>query len=105
MSPRPKKPRHCECPHLPKNSLIFKQTGIPTAEMDKIHLGMDELEAMRLCDYEGLSQEDAGRRMNVSRGTVQRLVARGRKSVIDAMINARALVVTIEVAAEEEAED
>lgn len=78
------------------NSLIIKQAGIPTAEMEKIVLGMDELEAMRLCDGKGLTQADAGRQMQISRGTVQRLVTTGRKKVIDAMIYAKALVINIE---------
>jgi excisionase family DNA binding protein len=52
----------------------------------------DELEALRLCDGEGLTQEEAGERMGVSRGTVQRLVASGRRKVITAIVAGRALV-------------
>jgi predicted DNA-binding protein (UPF0251 family) len=93
MSPRPKKTRNCNCPHRPPGALIFKPAGIPTKELEKIALDIDELEALRLCDSEGFSQADAGKQMGVSRGTVQRLVASGRKKVVDAILYSRALVI------------
>ena len=43
------------------------------AQLETIRLELSELEAMRLCDLEGLDQSAAGERMGVSRGTVQRL--------------------------------
>jgi predicted DNA-binding protein (UPF0251 family) len=58
-------------------------------------MGIDELEALRLCDSQGLSQEDAGMQMGVSRGTVQRLVTSGRKKVVDTILNGQALVIEI----------
>lgn len=54
-------------------------------------VGIDEFEAMRLCDHEGLSQIDAAQRMKVSRGTVQRLLERGRWTVLEAMVRNGAL--------------
>jgi len=59
--------------------------------LDLVPLLHDELEALRLCDGEGLSQEEAGTRMGISRGTVQRLVTAGRKKVIDAIVAGNAL--------------
>jgi len=41
---------------------------------------------MYLCDSEGLTQEEAGARMGVSRGTVQRLLAAARKKIVDALV-------------------
>jgi len=52
----------------------------------------DELEALHLCDGEGLTQEEAGKRMGISRGTAQRLVTGGRKKLIDSIAGGRALV-------------
>jgi len=60
--------------------------------LEKIPLAKDELETLRLCDLLGLTQEDAGRRMRVSRGTVQRLVTRAREKVARALIERCALV-------------
>ena len=51
-------------------------------EMETMILEVDELEALRLCDLEGLDQSGAGERMGVSRGTVQRLLKSGRKTVV-----------------------
>lgn len=96
MSPRPKKPRNCLCPHHLRGSLVIKPAGIPTKDLEKVVLGLDELEALRLCDGEGLSQVEAGERMSVSRGTVQRLVASGRKKIIDAIVNSQALVIQVD---------
>ena len=93
MSPRPKKPRNCNCPHRPPGSIIIKPAGIPAKNLDRVALELDELEAMRLCDVEGLTQAEAGIQMAVSRGTVQRLVTSGRKKTIGAILNSQLLVV------------
>jgi predicted DNA-binding protein (UPF0251 family) len=96
MSPRPKKPRNCNCPHHLPGTLVIKPAGIPTKDLEKVVLDIDELESLRLCDSEGLSQEDAGRQMGVSRGTVQRLVTSGRKKIIDSILNSQALVIQVD---------
>jgi predicted DNA-binding protein (UPF0251 family) len=59
----------------------------------EVRLALDELEAMRLCDLDGLDQEAAGRRMGVSRGTVQRLLQTGRASVLRALVTSSALII------------
>jgi uncharacterized protein len=96
MSPRPKKFRKCACPHRPAGSQLFKPSGIPTSELEKVLLPLDELEALRLCDSLGLSQEEAGKKMGVSRGTVQRLVKNGRRKIVEAIVNGSALVFAAE---------
>lgn len=65
--------------------------GTPLAQVEVVLLGHDELEALRLCDYIGLDQEQAGTSMGVSRGTVQRLLASGRAKVADALVHGKAL--------------
>lgn len=93
MSPRPCKPRHCASPQRPPGSLVFKPAGTPLRDLERVLIGVDELEAMRLCDDAGLTQEQAGERMGVSRGTVQRLVVSGRRKLIGAILSGRVLVV------------
>lgn len=95
MSPRPKKPRNCNCPHHLPGSVVIKPAGIPTRDLEKVILDLDELECLRLCDSEGLSQADAGKQIGISRGTVQRLVNSGRKKLIDAILNSQALVIQV----------
>ena len=88
--PRPRKLRHCR---QHDGDLVFKPRSIPMTELDVVRLGADELEAMRLCDLEGLDQTEAGARMGVSRGTVQRLVKSGRAKVLRALVESNALLI------------
>lgn len=60
--------------------------------IERITLYRDELEALRLCDMEGLTQEEAGKRMGVSRGTVQRILLSARKKAATALAECKALV-------------
>jgi predicted DNA-binding protein (UPF0251 family) len=55
-----------------------------------------EIEALRLVDLEGLSQEEAGERMGVSRGTIWRLVQSARKKTAQALTEGRPLQITME---------
>ena len=63
------------------------------SDLATIRLELGELEAMRLCDVESHDQERAGRQMGVSRGTIQRLLKRGRSKVIKALVESAALVI------------
>lgn len=62
-------------------------------EVEVIPLFLDELEAMRLCDVQGLQQAEAGERMRVSRGTVQRLLSAGRAKTARAILESAALMI------------
>ncbi|MHA1596065.1 MAG: DUF134 domain-containing protein [Candidatus Asgardarchaeia archaeon] len=53
----------------------------------------DELEALRLVDVERLTQEEAGEKMNVSRGTVWRLLKSGRRKLISAVLEGREILI------------
>lgn len=70
---------------------IFKPIDIPLKDLEVIDIFMDEFEAVRLCDYENKSQIEAGNEMNISRGTVQRLLISGRKKIMDAFLHEKAL--------------
>lgn len=89
--PRPCKDRHC---HLYRDDRVFKPRGIPMHELEAVELPLDAFEALRLCDAEGFDQMAAAERMGVSRGTVQRLLARARRTVAKALLDRQALVIT-----------
>jgi predicted DNA-binding protein (UPF0251 family) len=72
---------------------VFKPRQTPLSELETIRLELSELEAMRLCDLEGCDQEEAGVRMGVSRGTVQRLLKRGRSKTVKALLESAALLI------------
>jgi len=88
--PRPRKRRQCR---QFDGDRVFKPRSIPMSELEILRLGLDELEAMRLCDVESHEQEEAGERMGVSRGTVQRLLKSGRAKVVQALLDSSALVI------------
>lgn len=89
MSPRYKKPRTCGCSFKGK---VFKPSGIPMTGLEKIILYTDELETLKLCDHDGLTQKEAGLKMGISRGTVQRLLSSARKKVATALSECKALL-------------
>lgn len=93
MSPRPKKPRNCSCPYRARYEQVYKPAGIPLSQLEVVPFGHDELEALFLCDGEDLTQEQAGEKMGVSRGTVQRLLAQGRKKLIRAVVDSKAIAI------------
>jgi predicted DNA-binding protein (UPF0251 family) len=88
--PRPRKRRVCRA-H--RGDRVFKPRSIPLSRLEKIALELSELEAVRLCDVEGLDQEGAGGRMAVSRGTVQRLLTSGREKIARAIVESAALII------------
>lgn len=59
-----------------------------------IVMSYDELEALRLIDYYGLTQEEASERMGVSRGTVWRCLDSGRRKVVAMLVENRELIVS-----------
>ncbi len=89
MSPRPKKIRKCQGKFCGR---AYKPSGTPLTELRKVELHLDELEALRLCDAEGLTQEEAGQSMGVSRGTIQRIITVARKKTSTALTEGYALV-------------
>ena len=65
---------------------LFKPAGVPARELEQLQLAVDELEAIRLVDLEGLSHEQAAEVMGVSRQTVGRVLERGRAKVAEALV-------------------
>lgn len=64
----------------------FKPAGIPASRLTEQVLGIDELEAIRLADLEGLYQEQAAEKMKVSRQTFGRIVSEARRKVAEALV-------------------
>ena len=87
---RPEKLRRIGCLAARRG---FKPVGRPVSELAVETLRIDELEALRLADLEGLYQEAAAERMGVSRPTFARILARARLVVARALIEERLLVV------------
>ncbi len=69
----------------------YKPRGVPLAALQCVELTVDELEAIRLADFEHLYQEEAAQRMNVSRQTFGRILDAAHAKVADALVHGKAL--------------
>jgi predicted DNA-binding protein (UPF0251 family) len=88
--PRPKHCRRIGC--LPQAN-FYKPRGIPLSVLQHITLTFDELEAIRLTDLQGLYQEQAAEKMNISRQTLGRILESAHKKIADALVNGKALAI------------
>ena len=86
-------PRPCRCRRIRCNpdTNYFKPRGIPVDMLEEINLTLDELEAIRLADFDGLYQEGAAKKMNISRQTFGNIIERAHKKIADVLLNAKAL--------------
>jgi len=79
--------------HVDPKSDHFKPRGIPMIDLEEVQLTVDGLEALRLADFMGMSHEEAGAHMDVSRATFGRIVEQARRIVADALIHGKAISV------------
>jgi len=70
---------------------VFKPAGIPLLELEEIIMTLDEFEAVRLADFEGLYQEQAAEQMSVSRPTFGRILDAAHRKTADALLHGKAL--------------
>jgi len=70
---------------------FFKPAGIPLANLQEACLLVEEAEAIRLKDLEGLEQEECAQKMNISRSTFSRILDSARQKIADALLNGKAL--------------
>jgi len=70
---------------------FFKPQGIPLRVLEHAVITVDELEALRLSDFLGLSHEEAAKQLKVSRPTVTRMLARAHQAIADALVNGKAI--------------
>jgi uncharacterized protein len=69
----------------------YKPRGVPLHDLLEVALGVDELEALRLADTLGLSQEEGAAQMGVSRATFGRILERAHRKVAEALVKGKAL--------------
>ncbi|WP_422445034.1 DUF134 domain-containing protein [Thermoanaerobacterium sp. DL9XJH110] len=86
--PRPPKWRRVE--FLP-DITYFKPAGVPLRQLEEVILTVEELEAIRLKDQEGLEQEECAARMGISRPTFFRIINSARSKVAEALVKGKAI--------------
>ncbi len=90
MAPWRKKCRFIEKEY---DNHVFKPKSIPMCKLATINIGHDELEAVRLVDFEHMRQVDAAEQMGVSSATIQRIVESTREKIVKALIEGHAIVI------------
>ena len=81
----------------------FSPSGDLLEKLEQVRLTVDELEAMRLADLQGLYQEQAAKKLRVSRQTFGRIIASAHKKVAEALVTGKAIIIEGgEIAAREE---
>ena len=79
--------------NIPPAVYYFKPAGVPVNRLMEIVLSLEEYEAIRLSDYDGLKHDEAAVRMGVSRPTFTRVLAEARQKLADAVINGKAIII------------
>ena len=69
----------------------FKPAGTPLASLAEVRLLVEEAEAIRLKDLEGLEQEECAQKMSISRTTFSRILDSARGKMADALLNGKAI--------------
>lgn len=83
--PRPKKCRKVCC--LPAVNMFAPSPYVEEGSISNvIVMTVDEYEAVRLIDKEGLSQNECSKYMNIARTTVQQVYNNARKKIADALV-------------------
>ncbi|MBW2963473.1 DUF134 domain-containing protein [Candidatus Woesearchaeota archaeon] len=85
------RPRRCRRVGFRPDVTFFKPAGVRLVDLDEVALTVDELEAVRLKDLEGLEQEKAAEKMGISQPTFHRLILAARKKIADALIKGKAI--------------
>lgn len=88
------RPKKCRQISSNPDYMMFKPDGIPLSETEHNILGFDELEALRLSDFEGMKHEDAAKIMAISRATFGRTLEKARFTLIEAILNKKSIVIT-----------
>jgi len=76
--------------------VCFKPCGIRRDRLEKMVIDEDEMEALRLSDFEGLYQQECAEKMGISRTTFSRLIENARRKISDALLHNKAISITRE---------
>jgi uncharacterized protein len=86
--PRPVKCRRVN--FLPEIK-YFKPAGVPVRNVEEVCLTIEEVEAIRLKDLEGLEQEESAEMMNISRPTFHRVLNSAHHKIAEALFSGKAI--------------
>ena len=85
------RPPKCRRVAFLPEATFFKPAGIPLQVLEEVLVSVEEAEAIRLKDLEGLEQEQCAERMSVSRPTFQRVLESARRKIAEALLHGKAI--------------
>lgn len=85
---RPQKPRLV---NFQPDVTYYKPRGIPLSALEEVELTIDELEAVRLADFENLEQTEAAKEMKISQSTYHRILKKAHQKIAKALVTAKAI--------------
>ena len=89
------RPRMCRRLRFKPKAHYFKPQGIPMHELEEVILTKEEMEAVKLKDYDKLEQVEASEKMNTSQSTFQRILTSARKKIAQAITTGQAIKINI----------
>ncbi len=98
------RPSKCRRVSANPQAVHFKPAGVMMRDLEQLELTLDEFEAVRLADYEGMYQDEAAEQMNVSRQTFGNIIGSAHRKIADFLVNAKSLTIaggSIEIAGPE----
>ena len=87
-------PRPFRCRRIGQMPVCRSFSPDEQIESETVRMTLDEYEALRLLDSEGLTQEQCAARMNVSRPTVTAIYESARRKVADVLVHGKRLLIT-----------
>lgn len=85
------RPSSCRWISGTPGAVVFKPVGVPIHDLEEVVMSLDEFEAIRLSDREGLYQEEAAARMGVSRTTFGRILQSAHRKVAEVLAGGHCL--------------
>jgi len=74
------------------NIKVFCPQTLNPDKAEKVEIGLDELEALRLTNIEQLSQEETASRMGISRQLVGLMLSSARKKITQALLEGKSII-------------
>lgn len=90
------RPKKCRCIESRPNATYFKPRGIPLIELEEVCISLDEFEALRLADYEGLYHKDSAVNMKISRPTFSRILNEAHRKIAECLLKGKALRIEVD---------
>jgi len=84
--------RHIDADH---SEICFKPCGARKVELESVGLLEDEMEALRLSDFEGFYQQECADKMGISRSTFSRILDKAHTKISDALLHGKAITINI----------